>query len=279
MVRSLLWWWPLLVPLAAAGQTASLSASGEASAPARPVQGYVIGAALSSSRDPVGSAGQALGLRPVWGVWIGRFRLSSGGAASLWNVGREAVVDAGLSTTLASHSDWSLGASLRWDGGRARDDDDPLLRGVPPVRATLRGRLALGYAFAPRWSASVSVSQDLLDRGGGAQVSAGLTYRRPVSPSTHWDLSAGVSAGSAEHRLGRYGIVPDAAALAGRAAYVPGAGPESIQLGWRITSAIDHDWVVFGGVGVTRLLGAAAQSPLVGARQAWGASVGVAYRR
>lgn len=261
----------LLLPLTALGQVAEDRA--------RPVQGYVIGAGLSASRDSIGSSGYTVGLRPVWGVWFGRFRLSSGGAASLWSVGREAVVDAGLSTTLVSHSDWSLGASLRWDDGRAADDDDPRLRGVPAVRATLRGRLALGYAFTPRWSVSAGVSQDLLGRKGGAQLSAGLTYRRPVSASTYWDLSAGLAAGSAEHRLSQYGIAPAAAALAGRTAYVPGGGPESLQVGWRVVSALDHDWVLYGGVGVTRLLGAAAQSPLVGARQTWGASVGIAYRR
>lgn len=245
----------------------------------RPLHGFVVGAALSSGRDPIGSEGTSWRLQPVWGLWMGRFRLSSGGAAGLWNVGREAVIDPGLSTTVVSDSNWSLGASLHWDDGRAANDDDPRLRGLPAVRKTLRGRVSLGYAFAPRWSLSARVSQDLLGRGGGTQMSADLTYRRPVSAGTHWDVSAGFTAGSAAYRDTRYGIAPDVAQAVGRAAYRLGAGPESLRLGWRITSAIDHDWVVFGGIGFTRLLGAAAQSPLVGSRQVWGASIGVAYRR
>ncbi|MEW6695119.1 MltA-interacting protein MipA [Tepidimonas thermarum] len=256
-----------------------LTVQGQEGESARPALGYVLGGGLSVGRDAVGSSGYALGLRPVWGVWWGRFRLSSGGAASLWNVGRETVVDAGLSTTLVSRSNASLSASLRWDEGRAADDDDPRLRGVPAVRATLRGRLALGYALRPGWSVRAGISQDLLGRGGGTQWSAGLAYRHPVSARSHWDLSAELTGGSAAYRLAHYGIAPAAAGPTGRAAYVPGGGPESVQVGWGLVSALDQDWVLYGGVGVTRLLGAAARSPLVGARQTWGASVGVAYRR
>lgn len=270
-------WLPWLLPVAAAAQGAG--DGGVVPPPQRPVHGYVVGAAVADGRDHVGQGGHTLTLQPVWGLWVGRFRLSTGGATALWGVGREAVVDAGLSTTLVSRSDWSLGASLRWDEGRQADDADPLLRGAPAVRGTLRGRLALGYALGPRWSASAGVSQDLLGRAGGAQVSAGLTYRHPLSPRTHWDFTWGVRAGDATYLRSVYGLSPEAAARAGRTPHEPGAGAEGVQLGWRIVSALNHDWVAYGGVGVSRLVGDAARSPLVGARQVWSAHIGLAYRR
>ncbi|MEO0003744.1 MAG: hypothetical protein RLZZ22_1436, partial [Pseudomonadota bacterium] len=145
-----------------------------------PVRHYLIGAALSSAQGHIGSDGRQLGLQPILGFWAGRYRLSTGRASSLWNVGRATVVDSGLSTTLLSHSDWSLGASLSWDSGRD-SGDEPLLAGVPDVRATLRGKLSVGYAFTPHWSLSLGSSHDLFGRGGGGRYSAALGYRQPLS--------------------------------------------------------------------------------------------------
>ncbi len=264
------------LPAAVAAQAAPDAAPPEP--PPRTVQGYVIGAALVDGRDPVGQSARTSTLQPVWGLWVGRFRLSSGGAATLWGVGREALVDAGLSTTLVRRSNASLSASLRWDEGRETDEDDPLLRGASPVRGTLRGRLSMGYAPAPRWSLSLGISQDLLGRAGGAQVSAGLSYRYPVSARSHWDLGGSIRAGNATYLRTVYGLSSAAAARVGRPPYEPSAGAEAVQLDWRLVSALDRDWVVYGGVGVSRLVGAAARSPLVGARQVWSAQIGLAYR-
>jgi outer membrane scaffolding protein for murein synthesis (MipA/OmpV family) len=266
----------LLLPgWAAAAETEAAGATvvGEDAAPA-PVRHYLLGAALSSSRTHVGQDGRSTGLQPVWGFWAGRYRLSGGGAAALWNVGRETVVDPGLSTTLLRDSDWSLGASLGW-GGERKSDDDARLLGVPDLRATLRGKLSAGYAFAPRWTLGLGASQDLLDRGGGGQYSAALSYRQPLSPSAYWDASLGLSWGSTTYMQGRYGIP---AGVAGRDAYLLQGGLEGAQLGWRILAGIDHNWVAFGGVSLSRLVGDAARSPLVGERQLWSANVGIAYR-
>lgn len=266
--------------LALPGWAAAEDAAGEGDAAAgaetarQPVRHYLLGASLSSSEGHVGQDGRSLGLQPVWGFWAGRYRLSSGRASALWAVGRETVVDAGLSTTLLSQSDWSLGASLNWGGAR-KSGDDPLLAGVPDLRSTLRGKLSVGYAIGPRWSVGASVSQDLLNRDGGGQYSAGLGFRQPVSPNTYWDASLGLSWGNATYMQSHYGIPVSAAP---RPAYRVDGGVEGVQLGWSITSALNHNWVAFGGLGLSRLLGDAGRSPLVGERQVWSANAGLAYR-
>ncbi len=240
-----------------------------------PVRHYLLGAALSSTQGQVGQAGRSTGLQPVWGFWAGRYRLSRGGATALWNVGRETVIDPGLSTTLLRDSDWSLGASLGWGGAR-KSGNDPRLAGVPDLRPTLNGKLSAGYAFAPRWTLGLSAGHDLLGREGGGQYSAGLSYRLPLTPSAYWDASVGLNWGSATYMQSRYGIP---AGVPGREAYQVQGGLESVQLGWRLIEALDHDWVAFGGVGLSRLMGDAARSPLVGTRQVWSANVGIAYRQ
>jgi outer membrane scaffolding protein for murein synthesis (MipA/OmpV family) len=242
-----------------------------------PVRHYVLGAALSSSRAHLGQGDRSLGLQPVVGFWFGRYRLASGSAGELLSIGRE-TVDAGLSTTLARNSAWALGAALSWDPGR-QVDDDPLLRGVPELESTLRGKLSLSYALGPRWSLGLSGNQDLLGREGGGQLGIGLGYRHPVSPRTYWDASISARWAGSTYMQSHYGLSSAAAAAAGRTVYEPGASWEGLQLGWGLRSAINHHWVWFGGLGFSQLQGAARSSPLVGERNVWSANIGLAYRR
>ena len=238
---------------------------------------YLVGSALTSSVGHLGLGGRSLVLDPVWAFQLGRFRLASGRAASLLSVGR-APVDAGLSTELTTAGGWRLSTSLRVRDGREADDADPLLRGLPRVRDTVLGRLSASRPLGRRWSAHLSATQDLLDRGAGLGLGFGLGYRYPVSPSTHWDASLGLGWGNATARRTTFGISPETAATSGRTAYVPGAGWDSAALGWSVTSALSEHWVVWGGLSASQLQGAAARSPLVGRRTVVGASIGLAWR-
>lgn len=238
---------------------------------------YLLGAAVTSSVGHLGQGRRSLGLDPVWAFQLGRFRFASGRAAGLLNVGRDPV-DTGLSTALPSAGPWRLSTSLRIRDGRERDDADPLLRGVPRVRATLLGRVNASRPVGRRWTASVGASQDLLDRGAGLGLGFGLGYRYPVSARTYWDASVGLGWSNATARRTVFGIGPEAAASSGRAAYVPGAGWDSAGLSWNLTSALSEHWVAWGGVSVSQLQGAAARSPLVGHRTVASASIGLAWR-
>ena len=266
----------LAVLLCCAPARAEEVQAAEPAAESGPVRHYVLGAALSSSRAHLGQGDRSLGLQPVVGFWFGRYRLASGSAGELLSIGRE-TVESGLSTTLAKNGNWALGAALSWDPGR-KVDDDPLLRGVPALESTLRGKLSLSYALGPRWSLGLSGNQDLLGHDGGGQIGLGLGYRHPVSPRTYWDASIGAKWAGSTYMQGHYGLSPAAAVAAGRTAYEPGAGWESLQLGWGLRSAINHHWVWFGGLGFSQLQGAARSSPLVGERNVWSANVGLAYR-
>lgn len=238
---------------------------------------YLLGLGLVSSAPQLGSdVEQRLRLRPIWAFRLGRFRFATSGASALLSQGRKPV-DSGVSTELAGNDIWSLSTSLAIDDKRSWKDD-AVFRGLPDVRATLRGRVAANAALGKRWTYSVRASQDLLGRDGGLRVDHGLSYRHPVSTQTHWDLSLGAGWANRTHRQTYYGIDPASAAATGLPAYAIGSGWDSVSLGWRITSALSEHWVAYGGVGVTQLQGAAARSPLTGRRTAYGATLGIAYR-
>lgn len=250
--------------------------------PAEPValeasRDYLVGASLVSSAPQLGSdVEQRLRLRPIWAFQLGRFRFATSGASALLSQGRQSV-DTGVSTVLAGNDRWSLSTSLSIDEGRSWDDD-AVFRGLPDVRATLRGRVGANAALSQRWTYSVRASQDLLGRDGGLRLDHGLSYRHPISSQTHWDLSLGAGWANGTYRQTHYGVDPGPAAATGVPAFAIGSGWDTVSLGWRITSALNRHWVAYGGVGVSQLQGAAARSPLVGRQTAYGATVGLAYR-
>ncbi|QHE77963.1 MipA/OmpV family protein [Hydrogenophaga sp. PBL-H3] len=237
---------------------------------------YLLGASLSSGRDPFGTSDQRLSLRPIWAFQLGRFRFATSGASALLAQGRESV-DSGVSTVLTRSDLVSLSTSLAIDEGRSWRGD-PVYDGLPRVRDTLRGRFTAGVTLSPRWSASLRASQDLLGRGGGLRLDSGLNYRHPISPQTHWDLSIGTGWANRTFRQTHYGIAPAAAAATGLQAHDLGAGFDTVSLGWRITSALNKRWVAYGGLNVSQLQGAVARSPLATRTTTLGASVGLAYR-
>lgn len=237
---------------------------------------YVIGASVQSSTRHLGEPDRSHSLSPVWAFQLGRFWLSTGRASGLLSSGREAVAP-GLSAVRVTREGWRLSTSLQIRDGR-ESGDDALLRGLPDVRSTLLGRVRASVDLGPRWSWSLSGTQDLLDRGAGLNLNTGLGYRYPVSRDTHWEASMGLGWGNARSRQTQYGIGPDAALASGRAPYTLGSGWDSVSLGLGFTSALNKHWVVFGGVGQSQLLGAAARSPLVGTQTVVSANIGLAYR-
>ena len=262
--------WALACGLLACGGHA-VAASPEVPVELRASRDYVFGLVANHSVNPLGTDDYRLGVAPVFAFQVGRLRFATGGASALLSLGREDV-DPGVSTALVERSNFRLGASLQFDPGRSADDR------LPEVPRTLRGRLNLGYDLGGRWSVRTTVSHDLLDKAGGTRVGASLHYRHPLSPYTHWDVSLGADWGSREFMRTRYGIGADWAASHGLAVYAPGAGWNSRSLGWGMTSALTDDWVMFGGVGVSQLLGAAADSPLRVRRTTGSLNVGLAYR-
>lgn len=267
--------WLVASLLVAAPALASEPGGREPTGPDRQRE-YVIGASLQSSAGHLGEPGRSHSLSPVWAFQLGRFWLATGRANGLLSAGREAVAP-GLSAVRVTRDGWRVSTSLQIRGGRESGDDD-LLRGLPDVRSTLLGRVRASVDLGPRWSWNLSGTQDLLDRGAGFNLNTGLGYRYKVSADTQWDASVGLGWGNARSRQTQYGISPDAARASGRAPYGLGSGWDSVSLGWGFTSALSQHWVVFGGVGRSQLLGAAARSPLVGSETVVSAHIGLAYR-
>lgn len=263
-----------LVP-AAAISAGNVSAGEEALGKGR--DDFLIGASIVSGNAHIGTAQRSTtDLKPIWAFQLGPLRVSRSRANALMSVGREAL-ETGLSTEFKATDDISLGASLRLDNGRSFDRD-PLLRGLPDIGTTVRARLSARRALGPRWSWSMNTDHDLLGRKGGLRLGAGVNYVYPYSDDTQWDFSLGTGLGNGRYMQTHYGISLAGAQATGRDTFQLGGGFENLRTGVNFSTALGDNWVAFGGLEMSRMLGRAAHSPLVGRLNTHSVTIGLAYR-
>jgi len=238
---------------------------------------YALGLATSINPSYAGSDERRARLRPVLALQYGRFRLSSSRGSSVLRHGIDGR-GSGASATLVERDRFNLSASLRIDNGRSASDA-ALLRGLPEVRTTLRGRLSMGYALTDRWSLSAGLSQDLLGRSGGADLHTGVQYAFDLTPQTRLNFGVGAAMGNATFMRTQFGV-PASAASQGSALspFSPGGGLYSVDAGMGVMTALNRHWVAFGGVGFSQLRGDARRSPLTVRPNTYSATAGIAYR-
>ena len=257
-----------------AAHAADAPAASTAEEPAGPQFNYALGAIVGSSPDYAGGAGRKNSLRPAWAIEYGRFRLSTSRGSAFMGHGL-GPRESGASATLVERDRAYLSASLRIDNGRD-GADAPILVGLPPVRSTLRARVSAGYALTPRWSVGAGLSQDILGRGGGAQLSVSVGYAWPVTEQTKVVFGAGASFGDRTYLRSHFGV--PASSAGGLPAFAPGAGLYSVDAGVEVMSAIHRNWVVLAAARVSQLQGDARRSPLSVQPTGYSVSVGLAYR-
>ena len=260
----------------AAAAYPSARAQGQASEDIEQPARYLLGLSMASGPEYEGARTRETRFRPVWAAKIGRVRITTGGGSALLGFGREAA-GAGASAQLIDTDRLRLGISARIDGGRDSDDAGTT-RGLPDVRRTLRARLYANYSLTKDWNVGASASQDVLGRRGGLTLSVDTGWRFYRSETTEWTTGIGVSAANGLNMRSYFGVPESASAASGKPAYEPGAGLRDVHFGVNVKHALSKHWFVFGGAGASRLLGPAADSPLVERPGGSSASIGLAWR-
>lgn len=236
---------------------------------------YAMGVATSSSPEYSGSDKRKYSLKPILALRYGRYKLSSSGGSAILNFGSQAQ-SSGASADLIDTQSLKLKVSARIGGGRSTSDSSDLA-GLPDISKTVFTRLSASYQLSERLSMNTTVSWDLLGRGNGVTVSAGLGYKRRFGQRSEWTVGTGITYANSTHMHGLFGV-PANAALPDRPAYQAQAGLKDVGLGAGFTTALSKRWIVFGNTGYTYLLGSAADSPLTRGRGAVSASIGIGYR-
>ncbi len=171
----------------------------------------------------------------------------------------------------------SLGPLVRYRGGRDEDDSDALT-GMGDIDGSLEIGGFIEATVGP-WSSEISIAQ-----GGvsdGLLITLGTKYTVPVSDRL--TVSAGLSASWADtdYTQTYFGVSSLQASRSGLAPFDSGGGIKDVGFQIGASYALWGNWALDGQAGYQRLMGDAADSPLVdqeGSADQFLALLGLTYR-
>jgi len=222
-----------------------------------------------------GAAERVVNLKPVIFLRYGRFTASSGGSG--FATRRPGDIARGLGLNVVDSDRVRLSLGLRYDGGRSAEDSGALA-GMGDVKATLRVRAAASWRFDSPWRLGANWSIDAFGRGGGHYGEVNAAYEKHVSPSSILTLGSSLGLGGGTYMQAYYGVSEEQAAASGYPVYTPGAGLREIIFAAGLRHEFNDEWTFLGGIGVSRLLGPAAASPLTLSPSGWGITSGAVWR-
>jgi MipA family protein len=184
-----------------------------------------------------------------------------------------AKVGDGIGVNVLEIENVTAGIAVDWMGGY---DDDDVPNGIEEVDGALGARLFVATELYGV-NAGLSVTQAVTDTDRGLIVDASLGY--PIHITDRFTVSPGISTSWANGKYmdGYFGINASEAAASGLAYYKPSSGfrdvSAKISANYRVTDHIS----TIGMIGVTQLVGDAADSPLVEEETSLKLMLGVAY--
>jgi outer membrane protein len=153
------------------------------------------------------------------------------------------------------------GPIVRYRFGRDQDDN-AALRGLGDVDGSVEVGGFVRWTTGP-WSVGATVVQDVAGGHEGMLAELEAGWRTTIAP--RWTLGLGGQLTWADGRYNQsfFGISQAQSLRSGRAAYDADAGIKDVGVTASLDYAVTRNWGLSGRVGYKRLLGDAADSPLV----------------
>lgn len=222
---------------------------------------YTLGVKVQS-RD-LADATTDLSLRPVLGLRYGRWRFGHP-TGTEWLRFSGYRKESNLAYQLREDERLKVGLSLRVQNLK----DNSSFDGFSSGQNTVRGRVSVNYALAPRWTLGSDITQDLMGRGDGTTLSVGASYGLPLNERSAMNWSAGLNWATAAHWSTQWHLAPPPAE-----GWHAGLGALGMGLSYRY--ALTPQWAWFGTVGTSRPLGQVrAISP---STLSWNGQLGLLY--
>lgn len=184
--------------------------------------------------------------------------------------------DMGIGATLLRSEHFRAGLSINHDGGRDEDDNNAL-RGLGDVDGGI-----VGTAFAEldlgQYALGVDITQDLSGNNKGTLAYFSADYRFSV-----WDdklmfgLGPEISWASADYTETYFGVNAQQASRSKYNQFDADAGFKDAGLHLNAMYVVDENWALAGGVGYARLLGDAADSPIVKSKNQFFSGLSLSY--
>ena len=165
----------------------------------------------------------------------------------------------------------------RSDGNRYGRPGSDYLKGMVDIKGIVLGNLTVGGKIIRDITASATLEVPLtnLDRGWSGRIDVNVPVvswganKISVTPSLYF--------GSRKYMQTYFGVTPQQAVNSGFAPYIADGGMQATSLTVSWKHSMSRNWAVQSAVGMTRLLGNAANSPIVENKQSYFAGAGVVY--
>jgi outer membrane protein len=153
------------------------------------------------------------------------------------------------------------------------------LGGMDEIGTRLQAGAFLNYYLAPQWRLTGSALYGSGRERDGARLALGV-QRLAADLGAHHriSLAAGVTLVNRNDNDSYFGVTRDEAARSRFARYRPGGGVQDVHAGIRWNWAWTPSWMLTSNLQARRLLGSAADSPLVERTTNLTVSAAVAYR-
>jgi outer membrane scaffolding protein for murein synthesis (MipA/OmpV family) len=210
-------------------------------------------------------------------VWRGYSISTSSVARASSAAGSDRSSETGLTGPLYRTNEFAFGFGASINRGRDIGEEDTR-RGLKGLRGTLIGRMRMRYYFNPDLVLTAMLVGDLLGRQGGLQFPIGLAWRHSIRPGLLFQSDVGMTFADAKSMSNNYGIGPAEQAASGLPLYSPKAGLREVAGSIGLVGEPSEHWVWVARVSLVKLLGPAADSPVVKQTFQPALLVGFAYR-
>lgn len=179
----------------------------------------------------------------------------------------------GIGLSLVNTRATQIGVRVIPRFGRNEDASNDL-RGMGDIDPGAEASAYATHAVSRTWTLGVNL------RGGdlGAELDAGARHDLALGTATRLSAFAFVTAANGKSQRTWYGVDESQARASGYPLHAPGAGLRHLQVGATVNHFFAGRWIAIGGVGLGRVIGEAADSPLVRERTHLGGFAAIGYQ-
>jgi outer membrane protein len=216
----------------------------------------VLGAGVRSEPEYPGSGKDEVKAMPVLNIRYGRFFL--GGVPGGGGAG------AGLGAYLYDNDSWSFGAVVATELGEVREEsDDARLQGLGDIDGTVRAGVFASYEPTSWLTLRGNALSDVGGKDQGLIASFEMEASYQPYPRLRLTAGPGITWGDDEYAQTLYGIDAQQSLRSGFGQYDPGSSATVARFSVGAQYAFTPKWILGSRITASRLLGDAADSPIV----------------
>lgn len=168
----------------------------------------------------------------------------------------------GLGVNAINWSGFRAGPLLGFQGGRYQSDD-PHLNGLEDIQLSATAGIFASYRMGP-FELAGTIRQSIIHTRYGFVGKVQLDYRRPITADKlEFEVGPEIDFGNGQYERTWFGVSPGQSARSGLPTFTPGAGVTDAGIHLNCTYHYSEHILVRTFADVRRLLGDAANSPIV----------------